>query len=165
MQEWSNSNKPVIVRGDGFYLIDEHGKKFLDGIASMWCNVWGHGNNEISKAMIKQIQTIQHSTLFGLANAPSSELSEMLIRLAKGMSHVFYSDNGSTAIEVAMKMALQYWKNRGKKRKTKFVSMENGYHGDTMGAMSLGYFQSILHLIYLCSVEQLKSLAGLQIGL
>jgi adenosylmethionine---8-amino-7-oxononanoate aminotransferase len=139
MQEWSNSNKPVIVRGDGFYLIDEHGKKFLDGIASMWCNVWGHGNNEISKAMIKQIQTIQHSTLFGLANAPSSELSEMLIRLAKGMSYVFYSDNGSTAIEVAMKMALQYWKNRGEKRKTKFISMENGYHGDTMGAMSLGY--------------------------
>ena len=116
MQEWSNSNKPVIRRGDGFYLIHEHGKKFLDGIASMWCNVWGHGNNEISKAMIKQIQTIQHSTLFGLANAPSSELSEMLIRLAKGMSHVFYSDNGSTAIEVAMKMALQYWKNRGKKK-------------------------------------------------
>ena len=139
MQEWGNSIKPVIVRGDGFYLIDEHGRRFLDGIASMWCNVWGHGNNEITRAMIRQIQTIQHSTLFGLASAPSSELAEMLIRLAKGMSHVFYSDNGSTAIEVAMKIAVQYWKNRGKEGKTKFISMENGYHGDTIGAMSLGY--------------------------
>jgi adenosylmethionine-8-amino-7-oxononanoate aminotransferase len=139
MQEWSHSNSPVIVRGKGFYLIDEHGNKFLDGIASMWCNVWGHGDNEISKAMIKQIQTIPHSTLFGLANAPSTQLSEMLIQLAKGMGHVFFSDNGSTAIEIAVKMALQYWKNKGKKRKTKFISMENGYHGDTIGAMSLGY--------------------------
>jgi adenosylmethionine-8-amino-7-oxononanoate aminotransferase len=139
MQGWSHSNSPVIVRGRGFYLIDEHGNKFLDGIASMWCNVWGHGDNEISEAMIRQIQTIQHSTLFGLANAPSTQLSEMLICLAKGMGHVFFSDNGSTAIEVAMKMAIQYWKNKGKKRKTKFISMENGYHGDTIGAMSLGY--------------------------
>ncbi|HEY7081440.1 MAG TPA: aminotransferase class III-fold pyridoxal phosphate-dependent enzyme, partial [Nitrososphaeraceae archaeon] len=104
MQEWSYSNSPVIVRGEGFYLVDENGNKYLDGIASMWCNVWGHGNNDISKAMIKQVQTIQHSTLFGLANAPSTELSEMLIHLAKGMGHVFFSDNGSTAIEIAMKM-------------------------------------------------------------
>ena len=139
MQEWSYSNSPVIVRGEGFYLVDENGNKYLDGIASMWCNVWGHGNNDISKAMIKQVQTIQHSTLFGLANAPSTELSEMLIRLAKGMGHVFFSDNGSTAIEIAMKMAIQYWKNKAKRRKTKFISMENGYHGDTIGAMSLGY--------------------------
>ena len=139
MLEWINSDNPVIVRGDGFYLIDEHGKRYLDGIASMWCNVWGHGNNEMSKTMVKQVRALQHSTLFGLANAPSSELAEMLIKLAKGMSHVFYSDNGSTAIEVGMKMAIQYWKNKGKEKKTKFISMQNGYHGDTVGAMSVGY--------------------------
>ena len=139
MQEWTKSNSPVIVRGHGFYLIDEHGKKYLDGIASMWCNVWGHGNNEITRAIVRQVRLLQHSTLFGLANGPSSELSEMLIQLTQGLNHVFYSDNGSTAIEVSMKMAVQYWKNKGKGRKTKFISMENGYHGDTIGAMSVGY--------------------------
>ena len=144
MLEWINSDNPVIVRGDGFYLIDEHGKRYLDGIASMWCNVWGHGNNEMSKTMVKQVRALEHSTLFGLANAPSSELAEMLIKLAKGMSHVFYSDNGSTAIEVGMKMAIQYWKNKGKEKKTKFISMQNGYHGDTVGAMSVGYLPRVL---------------------
>ena len=141
MSEWDSRAMKVITRGKGFYLIDEHGNRYFDGIASMWCNVWGHGKNEIIKTMIKQLHDIEHSTLFGLSSRPSIELAEKLLKMAKGMSHVFYSDNGSTAIEVAMKMALQYWRNKGNFKKIRFISMKNGYHGDTIGAMSIGYIK------------------------
>jgi adenosylmethionine-8-amino-7-oxononanoate aminotransferase len=139
MSEWDCDAIKVITRANGFYLIDENGSRYLDGIASMWCNVWGHGRSEIIKTMIKQLHNIQHSTLFGLSSRPSIELAEKLLKIAKGMSYVFYSDNGSTAIEVAMKMALQYWRNSGNYKKVRFISMKNGYHGDTIGAMSIGY--------------------------
>ena len=139
MSEWDTRAMKVITRGKGFYLIDETGKRYLDGIASMWCNVWGHGRNEIIKTMIKQLRDIEHCTLFGLSSRPSIELADKLVKMAKGMNHVFYSDNGSTAIEVAMKMALQYWRNKGNSKKTRFISVNNGYHGDTIGAMSVGY--------------------------
>jgi adenosylmethionine-8-amino-7-oxononanoate aminotransferase len=139
MKDWSKQTKRVITRGDGFYLIDQNGTRYLDGIASMWCNVWGHGKNEIVKTMIEQLHNIQHSTLFGLSSGASIELAEKLLKIAKGMHYVFYSDNGSTAIEVAMKMALQYWRNKGNYKKIRFISMHNGYHGDTIGAMSIGY--------------------------
>lgn len=139
MKDWRNCNNKVIVRGEGFHLIDESGKKYLDGIASMWCNVWGHGKNEVVDRMTQQLQNLQHSTLFGLANAPSIELSKKILKMAKGMDKVFYSDNGSTAIEVAMKMALQYWSNKGKYEKKNFISLEHAYHGDTVGTMSVGY--------------------------
>jgi adenosylmethionine-8-amino-7-oxononanoate aminotransferase len=139
MGDWNKESKPVIIRGDGFYLVDQDGKRYLDGIASMWCNVWGHGKNEIVEAMIEQLHNIQHSTLFGLTSQASLELAEKMLKIAKGMQYVFYSDNGSTAIEVAMKMALQYWRNKGNYKKVRFISMENAYHGDTIGAMSIGY--------------------------
>lgn len=139
MKDWRNSNNKVIVSGKGFYLIDDSGKKYLDGIASMWCNVWGHGKNEVVDRMTQQLQNLQHSTLFGLANAPSIELAKKILKMAKGMDKVFYSDNGSTAIEVAMKMALQYWSNKGKYEKKNFISLEHAYHGDTVGTMSVGY--------------------------
>ena len=141
MSEWDSRTMKVITRGKGFYLIDENGNRYLDGIASMWCNVWGHGKNEIIKIMIKQLRDIEHSTLFGLSSRPSIELAEKLLKMSKGMSYVFYSDNGSTAIEVAMKMALQYWRNKGNFKKIRFISMKNGYHGDTIGAMSIGYIK------------------------
>jgi adenosylmethionine---8-amino-7-oxononanoate aminotransferase len=141
MSEWDSRAMKVITRGNGFYLIDENGNRYLDGIASMWCNVWGHGKNEIIKIMIKQLRDIQHSTLFGLSSRPAIQLAEKLLKMAKGMSYVFYSDNGSTAIEVAMKMALQYWRNKGNFKKIRFISMKNGYHGDTIGAMSIGYIK------------------------
>jgi adenosylmethionine-8-amino-7-oxononanoate aminotransferase len=141
MKEWRNSKNKVIAKGEGFYLIDIHGNRYLDGIASMWCNVWGHGQNEVAEAMIEQIKNIQHSTLFGLSNEPSVRLGERLIKLAKGMDKVFYSDNGSTAVEVALKMALQYYRNIGKPEKKNFISVENGYHGDTAAAMSVGYMK------------------------
>jgi adenosylmethionine-8-amino-7-oxononanoate aminotransferase len=139
MEDWKKWDNRVIVGGKGFYLIDNEGRRYLDGIASMWCNVWGHGRNEIVSKMSEQLRTLQHSTLFGLANAPSITLAEKLLRLSRGMQSVFYSDNGSTAVEVAMKMAVQYWRNKGKPKKTHFIALEHGYHGDTLGAMSLGY--------------------------
>jgi adenosylmethionine---8-amino-7-oxononanoate aminotransferase len=140
MKDWihQNNNK-IIVKGKGFYLIDSDGNKYLDGIASMWCNVWGHGQNEVTDAMIKQVKTLQHSTLFGLGNEPSVNLAENLLKISKGMDRVFYTDNGSTAIEVALKMALQYYANVGKSEKNRFISIENGYHGDTVATMSIGY--------------------------
>ena len=142
MKDWihQNNNK-IIVKGEGFYLIDSDGNKDLDGIASMWCNVWGHGQNEVTDAMIKQIKTLQHSTLFGLGNEPSVNLAEKLLKISKGMDRVFYTDNGSTAIEVALKMALQYYANVGKSEKNRFISIENGYHGDTVATMSVGYIK------------------------
>ena len=142
MRDWVKWNNRVIVKGDGFYLVDSKGRRYLDGSASMWCNVWGHTENEVVQAMIDQLKKIPHSTLFGFANSPSAKLAEMLVSLARGMHKVFYTDNGSTAIEVAMKIALQYWHNKGKHAKTQFVSLEHGYHGDTVGAMSLGYIEN-----------------------
>ena len=145
----------VITKGEGFYLVDSEGNKYLDGIASMWCNVLGHGHNKISNAMINQIKTLQHPTLFGLANEPSITLAEKLLKIAKDMDRVFYSDNGSTAIEIAMKMALQYRANIGEPKKNRFISIENGYHGDTVATMSVGYikkyfgaYKSILTPVY-----------------
>jgi adenosylmethionine---8-amino-7-oxononanoate aminotransferase len=142
MKDWKqNNNNKVIVKGEGFYLVDLDGNKYLDGIASMWCNVWGHGQNEVTDAMVNQIRTLQHSTLFGLGNEPSVNLAEKLLKLSKGMDRVFYTDNGSTAIEVALKMSLQYYANIGKPEKNRFISIENGYHGDTVAAMSVGYIR------------------------
>jgi adenosylmethionine-8-amino-7-oxononanoate aminotransferase len=140
MSEWSRSDNRVIVRGEGFYLVDSKGRKYLDGTASMWCNVWGHGPNKVVEAMRDQLSRLQHSTLFGLASEPSVRLAEWLVKLARGMDRVFYTDNGSTAVEAALKMALQYWRNKGKPRK-EFISLERGYHGDTAGAMSVGYIE------------------------
>ncbi|MGH9979578.1 MAG: adenosylmethionine--8-amino-7-oxononanoate transaminase, partial [Nitrososphaeraceae archaeon] len=139
MNKWDISATKIITKGRGFYLIDSEGRKYLDGIASMWCNVWGHGEKEIVMEMKKQINLLQHSSLFSLANKPSIELSVELLRLSKGMEQIFYSDNGSTAVEVAMKMAIQYYNNKGRPEKRHFVSLQNGYHGDTIGAMSVGY--------------------------
>ncbi len=142
MRDWVKWNNKVIVKGDGFYLVDSEGRKYLDGSASMWCNVWGHTQNKVVQAMIDQLNRVPHSTLFGFANAPSIELAERLLRLARGMHKVFYTDNGSTAIEVAMKIAVQYWYNKGKDKKKEFISLDHGYHGDTIGAMSVGYVEN-----------------------
>lgn len=141
MQDWIGVDNPVITRGKGFHLIDSRGKKYLDGTSSMWCNVWGHDQNPVVIAMQKQLGNLQHSTLFGLANETSALLAQRLVKIAKGLDRVFYTDNGSTAIEAAMKIAVQYWRNRGKPNRNEFLSLENGYHGDTLGAMSLGYIE------------------------
>jgi len=140
MREWPNFD--VIVKGRGMWLQDSKGKMLLDGVASMWCNVWGHSKKELVNAMIAQTRKLQHSTLFNLTNDKAEDLAKELVKLAPSMHRVFYSDDGSTAMEISAKMALQYWYNKGEKKKTRFATLENGYHGDTIGAMSLGYVQS-----------------------
>jgi adenosylmethionine-8-amino-7-oxononanoate aminotransferase len=141
MQDWMSAGGPVIVRGEGFRLVDSLGRKYIDGTSSMWCNVWGHESNAVVKAMQEQLDSLQHSTLFGLANETSALLAQKLVEIAKGLGKVFYTDNGSTAIDAAMKMAVQYWRNKGRAEKNEFLSLDNGYHGDTIGAMSLGYIE------------------------
>ncbi len=137
MSEWSKF--PKIVRGEGMWLIDEDGNRFLDGVASMWCNVWGHSKKELINAIIKQTKKLQHSSSFNFTNEPVEILAKKLVKLSPNMTNVFFSDNGSTAMEVAIKIALQYWKNHDIKNKTKIATLKNGYHGDTFGAMSVGY--------------------------
>ena len=137
MSEWTKF--PKIVRGEGMWLIDEDGNRLLDGVASMWCNVWGHSKKELVNAIIKQTKKLQHAPLFNLTNEPSELLAKKLIKLSPNMTQVFFSDNGSTAMEVAIKIALQYWNNVGENKKTNIATLENGYHGDTFGAMSVGY--------------------------
>ena len=137
MLEWTKF--PKIVRGEGMWLIDDDGNKLLDGVASMWCNVWGHSKKELISAIIKQTKKLQHSPLFNLTNEPAEMLAEKLIKMSPNMAQVFFSDNGSTAMEIAIKIALQYWDNLELKNKTKIATLENGYHGDTFGAMSVGY--------------------------
>jgi adenosylmethionine-8-amino-7-oxononanoate aminotransferase len=136
MNDWKKFD--VIAKGKGMWLYDKHGNALMDGVASMWCNVWGHSNKELTDSMIKQTRKLQHSSLFNLTNDKAEDLAEKLVKLAPEMHKVFYSDDGSTAMEISAKMALQYWNNIGEK-KTRFVSLENGYHGDTIGVMSLGY--------------------------
>ena len=137
MKEWVSFDQ--IVKARGMWLTDSHGKKLLDGVASMWCNVWGHSKKELITSLIKQSKKLQHSPMFNLTNEPAEKLAKKLVKLSPGMHRVFYSDNGSTAMEIAFKIALQYWQNRKIKNKTKIVTLENGYHGDTFGAMSVGY--------------------------
>ena len=137
MKEWNSFDK--IIEGKGMWLIDSKGNKMLDGVASMWCNVWGHSNPELVRAITNQSKKLQHSSMFNLTNEPAEKLAENLVNISPGMHKVFFSDNGSTAMEIAIKLALQYWKNIGEKKKTKIATIENGYHGDTFGAMSVGY--------------------------
>ena len=140
MREWPHFD--VMVKGKGMWLYDSKGKVLLDGVASMWCNVWGHSKGELVNAMISQTRRLQHSSLFNLTNNKAENLAKKLVNLAPNMDRVFYSDDGSTAMEISAKIALQYWYNKGNKKKTKFATLENGYHGDTVGAMSLGYVPS-----------------------
>ena len=137
MKEWNSFDK--IIKGKGMWLIDSKGNKMLDGVASMWCNVWGHSNPELVRAITNQSKKLQHSSMFNLTNEPAERLAENLVNISPGMHKIFFSDNGSTAMEIAIKLALQYWKNIGEEKKTKIATIENGYHGDTFGAMSVGY--------------------------
>jgi len=142
MQIWNKQDNVVITHGDGFYLVSENGKRYLDGIANMWCSVWGYGSNPVIEAIRRQFHQLPHSTLFGLGNKASIVLATKLLKLTKGMDKIFYSDNGSTAMEVALKIAVQYWKNKQFPKKNRLLSLENGYHGDTIATMSMGYVES-----------------------
>jgi len=141
MRDWCEEEPLIITSGNGALLRDVRGREYIDGVASIWANVHGHCRTEIDRAVRDQLGRIAHSTLLGLANVPAIELARKLVEIAPpGLLKVFYSDNGSTAVEVAVKMAFQYWQQKPdpKPAKTAFVSFTNAYHGDTIGAVSLG---------------------------
>lgn len=159
MQEWTGEDPLIIEKGDGHYLIDVQGRKYLDGVSSLWCNVHGHRKKELDDALKGQIDRLAHSTFLGLSHIPGIELAEKLIEIApKGLRRVFYSDNGATAVEIALKMAFQYWQLKGETSRTRFASLVEAYHGDTIGAMSVGYAETFhrFHLPLLFPVLRLN---------
>lgn len=120
MREWMKEDPLVIEKGQGNYLVDTEGNRYLDGVSSLWVTVHGHGKKEIDRAVKKQLSKIAHSTLLGLGNVPSIELAEQLVRVTpKGLTRVFYSDDGSTAVEIALKIAFQYWEQTNKNNRKK----------------------------------------------
>ncbi|MFZ5596947.1 MAG: adenosylmethionine--8-amino-7-oxononanoate transaminase [Bacillota bacterium] len=138
-----NTEKPLIVeRGQGSFLYDTEGNRYLDGISSLWVTVHGHCKEEINRAIREQLDKVAHSTLLGLANVPSILLAKKLVEITPpGLNKVFYSDSGATSVEIALKMAYQYWqqKEAGKHaQKKKFISLTGAYHGDTIGSVSVG---------------------------
>jgi len=139
MQEWMSDDIIIVTHGRGNYIYDMDGNRYLDGVSSIWCNLFGHCNRKINTALKKQIDKISHSTFLGLSNVPAILLAKKLVDiLPEGLTRIFYSDNGSTAVEVGIKMAFQYWQHRGNPKRKKFISLNNGYHGDTLGAVSAG---------------------------
>ncbi len=141
MQEWEQEEPIIIERGKGPYLIDTEGRTYLDGTSSIWVNLHGHRHPALDRALKAQSKQIAHSTLLGLSNPPAIRLARQLIALApKGLTRVFYSDDGSTAVEVALKMAVQYWQQRRPEAgpKHRFLHLHLAYHGDTIGAVSVG---------------------------
>jgi adenosylmethionine-8-amino-7-oxononanoate aminotransferase len=140
MRTWLEDESIIIERGEGNYLIDVHGRRYLDGVSSLWCNVHGHRKRELDEALRHQTERIAHSTMLGLSNIPAIELAQELISIAPaGLSRVFYSDSGAEAVEVAVRMATQYWQLAGQPRRTRFLTLGEAYHGDTVGSVSLGY--------------------------
>ncbi|HSQ12463.1 MAG TPA: aminotransferase class III-fold pyridoxal phosphate-dependent enzyme, partial [Candidatus Deferrimicrobium sp.] len=143
MQEWIGEEPCIISRGDGNYLVDVHGRKYLDGVSSLWCNVHGHRKKELEDAIREQLDKIAHSTFLGLSHVPGIQLAQKLIEIApKGLQRVFYSDSGATAVEIALKMAVQYWQLKGEGKRTQIASLAESYHGDTVGSMSLGFSET-----------------------
>ena len=148
MDEWQGEEPLIIERAEGNYLMDAEGRRYLDGISSLWVNVHGHNRSEINHAIHAQLEKVAHTTFLGLTHPPAIQLAQRLIEIApSGLSRVFFSDNGSTAVEVALKMAFQYWQQRGKPRKQKFLSLREAYHGDTLGSASVGGIE-IFHQIF-----------------
>lgn len=138
MKDYLREKPVIIAKGEGALLWDVEGKEYLDGVSSLWCNVHGHRKEEIDRAVIAQLGKVAHSTLLGLANVPSIELAEKLVEATPdGLNKVFYSDSGATAMEIALKIAFQFRRHRGQSRR-RFIGLNNGYHGDTIGAVSLG---------------------------
>jgi len=164
-REWDNSHvwhpftpmtahrkeeAPIIVEGDGFDLIDADGRRYLDGISSLWCNVHGHRVPAIDDAIRQQLDKIAHTTLLGLASGPSIELAHELVKVTPaGLTKVFYSDSGATAVEVALKLAYQYHqqKSSGSKRRDLFICVGQAYHGATIGSVSVGGIE-LFHRVY-----------------
>jgi adenosylmethionine-8-amino-7-oxononanoate aminotransferase len=151
MREWVKEPQVIIESGKGNYLTDIAGRRYFDGVSSLWVNVHGHRKKEINTAIVNQVGKISHSTLLGLGNIPSIELAKQLVQITPaGLTKVFYSDNGSTSVEIALKISFQYWQQHKIsrfKQKTRFVSFVNAYHGDTIGSVSVGGMD-LFHEIY-----------------
>jgi adenosylmethionine---8-amino-7-oxononanoate aminotransferase len=140
-QGWHDEDAPIIERGDRACLWDTNGRRYIDGISSLWCTIHGHRHPAIDIAIRDQMDRVAHSTMLGLSHEPAIELAKRLIAIAPpGLRRVFYSDSGSTATEIALKMAFQFWQQRGgaDARRTKFITLRNAYHGDTIGSVSVG---------------------------
>jgi adenosylmethionine-8-amino-7-oxononanoate aminotransferase len=140
-QGWGDEEPLLIERGEGSHLVDSDGRRYIDGTSSLWCNVHGHRHPAIDRAVHEQLDRIAHSTMLGLSHPGAAELAARLIEIAPaGLSRVFYSDSGSTAAEIAVKMAFQYQRQRGGQhaRRTSFVHLREAYHGDTIGSVSVG---------------------------
>ncbi len=161
MRGWASEQAPQIESGDGVWLTDSTGRRYIDGISSLWCNVHGHRHPLIDAAVRDQLDRVAHSTMLGLSHRPAEQLADRLVELAPKpaaaearppLSRVFYSDSGSTAVEIALKMAFQYWQQAGQAAdaapsRTTFVSLENAYHGDTVGSVSVGGIE-LFHTLY-----------------
>ncbi len=146
---WGEDGVPIVIdHAEGTNLYDTDGHAYIDGVSSLWCNVHGHRHPDIDAAIQAQLGRVAHSTLLGLSHQPAIELAEKLLALTPpGMSRVFYSDSGSTAVEIALKMTFQWWAQRGETQRTGFICLENGYHGDTLGAVSVGGID-MFHSLY-----------------
>jgi adenosylmethionine---8-amino-7-oxononanoate aminotransferase len=139
MQDHERLPLVPIARGEGVWLHDFEGKRYLDGVSSWWVNLFGHANPRISAAVAAQAGELEHVLLAGFTHAPVVELAEALVGIVPaGLTRCFFADNGSAAVEVAVKMAFHYWQNLGKTRKRRFVSLSNSYHGETLGALAVG---------------------------
>ncbi len=148
MKDAKNYPPVLIEKAKGVRLFDKDGKFYYDTISSWWCNVHGHTHPKISAAIKSQLDSFEHVLFAGFTHKPAILLSQKLVKIVpKGLTKVFFSDNGSTAVEVAMKMSFQFWQNCGISKKTKFVSLDRGYHGDTIGAMSVSG-QSIFNMVF-----------------
>ncbi len=165
MKDWLGEEPVIIESGEGAMLRDTNGREYIDANSSIWTNLHGHRHPAITRAIKDQLDQIAHSSFLGLSNAPAIQLAEKLVNLApRGLTRVFYSDDGSTAMEVAIKMALQYWQHRQQPHRTKFVAFADAYHGDTLGAVSLGgidLFQAAFKPL-LFDVVRVKDIAGLR---
>jgi adenosylmethionine---8-amino-7-oxononanoate aminotransferase len=139
MQDWLDEEPLIVDAAEGVYLFDTLGRRYLDGVSSLWCNLHGHRVPEIDRAVEAQLGKVAHSTLLGLASTASIECAEELARhLPAGLTRIFFSDAGATAVEIAIKMAFQHHQLRGDTARTEFVALRGGYHGDTIGSVSVG---------------------------
>ncbi len=149
MKLWLADDPLVITAADGMYLIDSDGRRYLDGVSSLWCNVHGHRVPEIDSAIRAQLDKVAHTTMLGLTSEPAILLADRLMKIVpSNLKKIFYSDAGATATEIAFKLAAQYWYNVGKPEKSEFVGFTEAYHGDTFGAMSVGRTE-LFHRAYI----------------
>jgi len=145
---WEREEPLIIERAEGTELVDAHGRSYIDGVSSLWCNVHGHQHPRIDAAIRDQLGRVAHSTMLGLSHPPAIELARRLAAIAPpGLTRCFYSDSGSTSAEVALKMAFQYWHQRGEPGRTRFVALHGAYHGDTIGSVSVGGID-LFHSLY-----------------